>query len=114
MLQVVAEQLPPDRAQRFLHRADLGENVGTVTVFLDHLVQASYLPFDSAQALEIPVFDIRVNRDRVTFIVMVFHVFLKLKVLNWLCTVLDPAGAAGCYRLSIPRRLNAECAENNQ
>ena len=61
VLEVIAQQLPSDAAQRFLHRRDLRDHVGTVTIFFDHLLQAADLAFDAAEPLEVGVLDLGID-----------------------------------------------------
>jgi hypothetical protein len=46
-----------------VYRRDLGEDVGAIAILLDHALQAPYLALDPAQTLEIPVFDLWIDRD---------------------------------------------------
>src|SRR4051812_18095776 len=50
VLEVVAHQFAAHRAQRFLHRGNLCEHIGTITVLGDHFLETAYLPFDAPQA----------------------------------------------------------------
>ena len=65
MLQVVAQQLPADAAQRLLHRCDLRDDLRAVAILFDHLLQAADLALDAAQPLEVRVLDFGVDRFRV-------------------------------------------------
>ena len=48
--QVIAHQRPGYRPERLLHGRDLGQNIGAVSIFIDHPVQSANLAFDAAQA----------------------------------------------------------------
>ena len=63
MLQVIAQQLPPDPAQRFLDRRDLRDDVGAVAILLHHFLQAADLSLDAAQPLHVRVLDRRIDGD---------------------------------------------------
>jgi len=73
MLQVVAKELAGDGAQGLLHGGDLHEDVGAVTVALHHLLQASYLALNAAQALQVPRLGARLDGDSFS---LVYHVLI--------------------------------------
>ena len=52
MPQVILQQLTPHPAQRLLHRLHLGQHVGTVTLVLDHALEAAHLALDAAEPVE--------------------------------------------------------------
>jgi hypothetical protein len=54
LLEMVAQELAPGGAQRFLHLGNLGQDVAAGPVFLDHPLQAAHLAFDAAQPVEAP------------------------------------------------------------
>ena len=61
MRQVVSHELARNASQRLLDRGDLHEYIGTISIFLDHFMQATHLPFDPAQARQIGRFCARVD-----------------------------------------------------
>src|SRR5512138_3578950 len=61
---MVAHQLAPHASQRFVDRRDLRHHVRAIPVVLDHLLQPTHLPFDSAQTLEVARLDAGIDRDR--------------------------------------------------
>src|SRR5688572_17395255 len=61
---MVSHQLAPYRAQRLVHRGDLRQDVGAVSVVGDHPLEPPYLSLDAAQPLEVGVLDVRIDRDR--------------------------------------------------
>src|SRR5205085_110648 len=64
VLEVIPQQLPPDAAQRLLHRRDLRDHVRAVAVLFHHLLQAAHLALDAAQPLQVGVLDGRFNTLR--------------------------------------------------
>jgi hypothetical protein len=61
VVQVVAHQVAGYAAKRFLDAGDLGDDVGAVAVVFDHFLQAANLAFDSAQAVAIGFFQLRMD-----------------------------------------------------
>ena len=53
MADVLFEQVQGDGVERLGDRGNLGEDVDAVLVFVDHAGNATDLPFDAAQALEV-------------------------------------------------------------
>lgn len=60
---VISHQLSADGTQRFLSGRDLDHDVRTITVVLDHLLQASHLALESSQPTEVCCFCLRINPD---------------------------------------------------
>src|SRR5688500_14687213 len=66
MFEMVSHQLLSDRTQSFVHRGDLGQDVSAIPVLIDHLLQATHLPFDSPQSLKVARLRIGIDACRVT------------------------------------------------
>src|SRR5512143_1270918 len=81
VLEVIAQEGTGDTPKRLLHRAHLGDHVGTVALLLDHLLQSTHLAFDTPETGEHARLELGVDRDRVTL------------------TVGAGAAGAGCHRV---------------
>ena len=64
MLEMVAHQVPRHTSERFLHRGDLGNDVGTIAVLLDHFLESADLAFDPAKPVLICLLDLRIDANR--------------------------------------------------
>lgn len=64
MFEVIAHELARHAPQRLVYRRHLREDVGTIAILFDHLLEAAHLPFDPPQSLEIAAFDVRVDTVR--------------------------------------------------
>jgi hypothetical protein len=63
VFQVIAHQLSPHPAKRFVDRGDLGEDVGTIAVLVDHLLESAKLALYATEAFEVSRFDFRIDLD---------------------------------------------------
>ena len=63
---VIPHQFPSDGAQGFLGGGDLDHDVGTIAVFLHHLLKTSNLTFESPQPAQVGRFPLWVYRDRLS------------------------------------------------
>jgi hypothetical protein len=54
---MIAHQLTPHAAKRFLDGSNLGQYVRAVPVFLDHFLQPAHLALDSTQPFDISFLD---------------------------------------------------------
>src|SRR5437879_1445892 len=64
VLEMIPQQLPTDTPERLLHRRDLHQDVRTVAVLVDHLLETAHLPLDPAQAFLVRVLDRGIDGDR--------------------------------------------------
>jgi hypothetical protein len=55
MFQVVPHELAANTSQRFLHGRNLGQDVGAVTVLVDHLLQPAHLALYATEAFQVAV-----------------------------------------------------------
>src|SRR5438132_140960 len=62
MFEMVAHELASHRPKCLLHRGNLRQHVGTVSLFLHHPLQPAYLPLYAPKAPEAAVLDRRVHR----------------------------------------------------
>ncbi len=62
-MEMVAHQVAGDAAEGFLDAGDLRDDVGAVAILFDHFLEAAHLAFDTAEALEISVFQLRIDGD---------------------------------------------------
>ena len=67
MSEMIPHEGSGDGSERFLHRGNLSENVGTIAVLLDHTLQPANLTFNTAQAAQVGAFDLIINGDRLAF-----------------------------------------------
>ena len=63
MAKMIPHQLAPHGSQRLVGRRDLRQDIGAVTILLDHLLQPAHLPFDTPQSGEIAHLACGVNRE---------------------------------------------------
>ena len=61
MVEMVFHQIAGDAAKSLLHGGDLGDDFRAIAVTLDHFLQATHLALDTAKAVEIGCFQVRVN-----------------------------------------------------
>src|SRR5215510_10874362 len=64
MLEMVAHQLVGNGSQGLVDRRNLCEDVCTITVILDHFLEAPHLALDASQAFQVALLEIGVDRNR--------------------------------------------------
>ncbi len=70
---MIAQQLAPDAAQRFLSRRDLRDDLWAVAILFHHSLQPANLSLDSAQAAKIRRLDRRLDTMCVMWRACVLH-----------------------------------------
>jgi hypothetical protein len=63
---MIAHQLAPDPAQRFLHGRYLCEDVRAVPVLIHHLLQSTNLSFDASQSRQVARFHLGIDAERLS------------------------------------------------
>ena len=58
---MIAHQLPPHRAERFVYRCDLGEDLRAVAILFNHARQAANLSLDAFEAREVGGLDLWID-----------------------------------------------------
>jgi hypothetical protein len=69
VLQMIPHQFPAHRAECFLHRGDLGEDIGAIAILLHHLLQPADLALDPAEALAVPLLDVGIHSAGLAIVV---------------------------------------------
>lgn len=64
MAQMVPHQLFGNAPQRLLDRGNLGEDIRTVALLIDHALQTTHLPFDAPKPLQIACFHVGIMRHQ--------------------------------------------------
>jgi hypothetical protein len=63
MLEMISHELSAHSSKRFLYGRDLHHDVSAITVAFDHSLDSTHLTLDSAKALQIPFFNVRIDGD---------------------------------------------------
>jgi hypothetical protein len=66
MPEMIAHQLAPDPAQRFLHRRYLREDVSAVPILINHLLQPTNLSFDAPESCQVARFYLGIDAERLS------------------------------------------------
>jgi hypothetical protein len=99
VLQVIAEQLPADAAQRLLHRRDLRDDIGAVAILFHHFLQAAYLAFDTPQAPQVRDLEVRIDGNG-------FHILAPLNRKLLVTTLTELKAIAALARIGLSRMPN--------
>ena len=67
VMQVISKKRPRDTTQGLLHRGNLSNDVRTVAIFFNHLVETANLAFDSTQPFEVGGLNVRIDCNRLAF-----------------------------------------------